>query len=116
MKPAQNFVLNLAARALVYLGGLLVLLNLIQWAPGAVGALGFLMLIVGIGVGTVSRFVLMPAHRIDNQQRRDRIIRTIDSSLEREENRVPCPYCAELILPAARSCKHCGRELTHNPM
>jgi hypothetical protein len=27
------------------------------------------------------------------------------------ENRVPCPYCAEMILPTAKVCRFCGREL-----
>jgi hypothetical protein len=38
-----------------------------------------------------------------------------------EENRVPCPYCAEMILKAARMCPHCkshlvGREAPPRPM
>ncbi|MDB5801774.1 MAG: hypothetical protein JWL63_2713 [Rhodocyclales bacterium] len=28
-----------------------------------------------------------------------------------DEKRVKCPDCAELILPDARKCKHCGKSL-----
>ena len=29
----------------------------------------------------------------------------------RYDGRIPCPFCAERILPAARVCPHCQREL-----
>ena len=28
------------------------------------------------------------------------------------EKRIPCPYCAELILPQAKICRYCGRSVT----
>jgi hypothetical protein len=31
--------------------------------------------------------------------------------LEQAAGRVPCPFCAEAILPAAKVCPHCRREL-----
>jgi hypothetical protein len=28
-----------------------------------------------------------------------------------DQSRVPCPHCAELILPAAKKCKYCHSEI-----
>jgi hypothetical protein len=37
--------------------------------------------------------------------------RSAPASRPQAEQRVPCPYCAELILPGAKICRFCGREL-----
>lgn len=33
------------------------------------------------------------------------------SSINKSENRVPCPHCAEAILPAAKKCPFCKSDL-----
>ncbi|GAB5386981.1 MAG: hypothetical protein Alis3KO_41040 [Aliiglaciecola sp.] len=35
----------------------------------------------------------------------------INQSKNFDQNRIPCPHCAELILPAAKKCKYCHSEL-----
>jgi hypothetical protein len=35
----------------------------------------------------------------------------INQSSSTEQIRVPCPYCAELILPAAKKCRYCQSEI-----
>jgi hypothetical protein len=37
-----------------------------------------------------------------------------NGSPEPTEDRLPCPFCAEMIIPAAVLCRFCGRELPRN--
>ncbi len=34
------------------------------------------------------------------------------TGVQADDARVPCPACAELILPSAKLCKHCGTSLS----
>lgn len=36
----------------------------------------------------------------------------IESHPVSAQRRVPCPQCAELVLPAAKVCKHCGYSIS----
>jgi len=38
------------------------------------------------------------------------------SGLDRNDDRVKCPHCAELILREAKVCKHCGRDVEPQPL
>lgn len=44
------------------------------------------------------------------------LVRRFRSSTEFEAGRrIPCPFCAEMILPNAKICRYCGRELSEKP-
>jgi phosphotransferase system glucose/maltose/N-acetylglucosamine-specific IIC component len=41
--------------------------------------------------------------------------KTIAASMPAPATHVKCPACAEFVLPDAKVCKHCGRELAPDP-
>lgn len=71
---------------------------------------GFIILIVVVGLAI---FFLRGFDRISGRgpkQMKDGINQSTVGS--RDVGRVPCPHCAELILPAAKICPYCKSQLT----
>lgn len=73
------------------------LLGLLIGQPKGKGGLGFLLgLFLGV-IGLIIIAVAKPAEAAPQGTATDRI---------------PCPHCAEAVLPAANVCPHCHRDLT----
>jgi hypothetical protein len=73
---------------------------------------GFIGLIVLIAIVWLAVVFLRGFDRVAGRgpkQVKDGIDRS--TIAQREAGRVPCPHCAELILPAAKKCPFCRSEL-----
>jgi hypothetical protein len=60
--------------------------------------IGMLFLIIPLGVGFGIWFIVKKSN---------------SGTAQSQSNRVPCPYCAELILPGAKICRFCCKDLTN---
>lgn len=121
------------AKGLVAEGVLILVLALVATIVDlGVGAQGVLSTLVGLGIAVVvgtsgngwratklvergyrmqtSVIAGSPASAVA-QLLRERASRGSTSHGPGIEVRQPCPHCAELILPAARVCRYCGRQV-----
>jgi hypothetical protein len=79
------------------------------------GGLGF---VLGLVFGVVGLVVIALIHpTVEAQARRDRDLAAAAQASGTSSRLRPCPWCAELIQPAARICRYCGRDVqTENGM
>jgi hypothetical protein len=88
-----------------------------SWAPGEYGCGSFLvaLLLCVILIGIIIFFYMLIVKRDGTltvtYELRARSEPSAEESLDAAGQRRPCPNCAELILPAARVCRFCTREL-----
>jgi hypothetical protein len=66
---------------------------------------GFIVFIVVVGVAILFLRGFDKIAGRGSKQVKDGIAQT------RESGRIPCPHCAELILPAAKKCPFCRSDL-----
>lgn len=73
-----------------------------------------LVILVPVGAGVYGLGVRDLIRR-GHLHRRQARLRGEENARALAEGRVPCPECAELILPLARRCPHCLQEVVHRP-
>lgn len=67
-------------------------------------------ILVGLLIVAAMLYVLSRPFRKGSAEE-EQIYRRVAGLGNDGEQRVPCPYCAEPILPKAQVCRHCGRDL-----
>ena len=77
------------------------------------GGLGFLLGLVFGVFGLIVIAVLGPTP--EAQARRDLQVAAAARALDSSERLRPCPWCSELIQPAARVCRYCRRDVALPP-
>jgi hypothetical protein len=74
---------------------------------------------LGLLLGVIGWIIVAFQHPSDEVAARQQAAATVLDSQVREvemrEQRRPCPWCAELIQPAARVCRYCGRDVDPVP-
>ncbi len=115
-----------AARGWIIFCSVVAIFGLIGWAIGKPKGRGDAGIVLGMVLGPIGLVVIALLGCSQEQAPRQAGVWTDNPPLpppttdglgagygvlQRANGRVACPWCAELILPAAKLCRYCGREV-----
>ena len=116
------------ARAWFIFTAVMALFGLIGWAIGKPKDRGDTGIILGLVLGPIGLVLvaLLSPTEDERHRRASKWTATLPSTPpganaagsvmpQPRDGRVPCPWCAERIMPGAKVCRYCSRELPASP-